>query len=69
MDFLGDGAQWEIAGRTLRFVEVRVQGHRLAGGWEREWAYPSSNLNAMQRGISHTFRKQACMCLLPGCPP
>lgn len=29
LDFLGEGAQWEIAGRTLRFVEVR--GGRACG--------------------------------------
>lgn len=30
-------------------------------------SHPSFHVNAMQRGIIHTFGKQACMCLLPGC--
>lgn len=31
LDFLGEDAQWEIAGRTLRFVEVREAGQQ---GWQ-----------------------------------
>lgn len=68
VDFPGEGAQWEMAGRTLHFVEVRGGAGEAAGGGVRhvpasQAQWPSACMHLAGQSTPAITTWHSCACL------